>query len=352
MKNLWAITMVGGHGTRLWPLSRRKTPKPFLKLIPGKPSLLEATIKRLRTTVPANRILIIGSEHHLKSLRQAAKSIPRANIIGEPASRNTAATVAFGASLISKRDPDALVLVAPADHWIANHKGFRKTVGAATRIAKLTSSFAIFGATPTYPASSYGYLRAGRKTAGSVYELKQFVEKPNQRRAEEFLRTGKFFWHAGIFLAPVKTILDSIRRYAPLIYRNLSRLNAVDGKIVPPKWFRSMPSISIDYAVLEKLNNAYLVRCDFDWCDVGTWKSFDGLWPKDQLQNSVWGTCLPINSRRNVIYSQDKMICLQGVDDLVVIDTPDALLVSRKDSAEEMRELVRALPKKKIKRLS
>ena len=113
-----------------------------------------------------------------------------------------------------------------------------------------------------------------------------------------------------------------------------------------------MPSISIDYAVLEKLNNAYLVRCDFDWCDVGTWKSFDGLWPKDQLQNSVWGTCLPINSRRNVIYSQDKMICLQGVDDLVVIDTPDALLVSRKDSAEEMRELVRALPKKKIKRLS
>ena len=351
MKNLWAIIMVGGHGTRLWPLSRRKTPKPFLKLIPGKPSLLEATIKRLRTIVPASHILIIGSEDHLAALRKAARSIPRSNIIGEPVSRNTAATVALGVSLISKRDPNALVLVAPADHWINNDKGFRKTAQAAARIAKLTSSFAIFGVPPTYPASSYGYLRSGRKIAGSIYELKQFVEKPDLKHAEAFLRTGKFFWHAGIFLAPAKTILDSIKQYAPLLSRSLSLLSVSEGKVMPVKRFGALPSISIDYAVLEKLKNAYLVRCDFDWCDVGTWKSFDGLWPKDRAQNSAWGKYLTVNSKRNVIYSQDKMVCLQGVDDLVVIDTPDALLVSRKDSSEEMRELVRALPKKKKLRI-
>lgn len=342
---LWAIVMVGGHGTRLWPLSRPKTPKPFLELIPGKPPLLRATIKRLQAAVPADRILMIGSGDHLRNLRRAAPAIPRRNIIGEPASRNTAATVAFGASVIAKRDPEALVLVAPADHWIANEKGFRKAVKAACEIVERTSSFAVFGVPPACPASSYGYLRAGRKVAGSIYELKQFVEKPNQKQASKFIATGKFFWHAGIFLAPAKTILDSVRRLTPPLGRMLPSLSVSGGKIVPAKKFRALPAISIDYAVLEKLKEAYLVRCDFDWCDAGTWSALEGLWPKDGLRNSVWGKCFALNSRRNVVYSREKLVVLQGVCDLVVIDTPDALLVGRKDSAEEMRKLVGMLPK-------
>ena len=345
---LWALVMAGGWGTRLWPLSRREAPKPLLKLIPGRATLLEETLKRLPPQIPASRIWIIGNQEHLRGLRRCAPQIPRAQIIGEPVSRNTAATVALGASLISKRDPDAVILILPADHWIPGKNKFHKSVQQAARISGRTGAFSVFGVTPRFPSSSYGYIRSGRKISGSVYELKGFVEKPSVARARGFLRSGRFFWHAGIFLAPAKTILNSIQKCAPAFSRKLLRMRIQNGRVVPSEAFRSLPSISFDYAVLEKLKKAYAIRCDFDFCDVGTWKTFDGLWPRDKFGNSVVGTHSAVNASGNIVYSKDKMICLQGVDDLVVIDTPDAILVSRKDSpAEEMRKVAAAFSKKK-----
>lgn len=337
---LWALVMAGGRGTRLWPLSRRARPKPLLKLVPGQATLLEETIRRIRPHVPAHRIWVIGNHEHLSGLRRCASQIPRSQIIGEPVSRNTAATVGLAASFISKRDPHALLLTLPADHWIASHKGFQKAVETAARISKRTGSFSIFGVPPRFPSPSYGYLRAGRNISRSVYELRQFVEKPSAKRARSFLRRGRFFWHAGIFLAPAKAILSSLKRFAPSISDRLMRIRVRHGEVIPPKEFRALPNVSFDYAVLEKLEKAYLIACDFDWCDVGTWKAFETLWPKDRFQNAVVGSCFALNSRRNIIYSKNKMVCLQGVKDLVVIDTLDALLVGAKDSAEEMRNVV------------
>lgn len=345
---LWALIMAGGWGTRLWPLSRRKTPKPLLKLVPGRATLLEETIKRLSPQIPANRIWIVGNQEHLAGLRKCAPKVPRSQIVGEPVSRNTAITVALGASLIRERDPHALILTLPADHWISDKNKFHQAVRRAAQISGLTEAFSVFGVVPQFPSSSYGYLRIGRKVSSSIYELKQFVEKPSVARAQSFLGSGRYFWHAGIFLASAQTILKTIQRYAPSLSRQLWRMNVRDGRVVSSKIFRSLPSISFDYAVLEKLKEAYAIRGDFDFCDVGTWKTFEDLWSKDQFRNSVSGRHLAVNASGNIVYSKDKIICLQGVDDLVVIDTPDVLLISRKDlSAEEMRQLVVRLPKEK-----
>ncbi len=349
---LWAVVMAGGMGTRLWPLSRRKMPKPFLKLIPGRTSLLEETVRRLSPAISPKHIWVIGNQEQLSQLRKNSPKVPSGQILGEPASRNTAATVALSALLISRRDPNALILIVPADHWIGDRKGFHRAVKAAMRISSRTKSFSIFGIKPNFPASSYGYLRCGSKVASSVFELKQFVEKPSVRKAEEFLRTGKYFWHAGIFLAPAKTILESVRQNSPALFYRLLGIRAQNGKIVPAKVFAALPNVSFDYAVLEKLKEAYLVAGNFDWCDVGTWKSFEGLWPKDGFQNSAMGPYLAFDSRGNIVYSKDKLVCLQGIDDLVVINTQDALLVCRKDSAEEMRKVVMNLSKKKLARFS
>ncbi len=349
---LWAVVMAGGWGTRLWPLSRRKIPKPFLKLLPGRDSLLEETVKRLNPLIPASRILIIGNQEHLAGLRKHAPKIPRNQIIGEPVSRNTAATVALAASLISKRDPSATLLILPADHWISDKKKFHQAVKTVARISNQKGIFSIFGVKPTFPSSSYGYVKAGKKVSSSIYHLQKFVEKPSVKQAKKFIKTGKFFWHAGIFLAPARTILDSVRQFSPALFLRVLSLNVQKGKVVPQKLFHALPSISFDYAILEKLKNAYLIRADFDWCDVGTWKSFDGLWPKDGSQNAAMGSYLAFDSHGNIVYSKNKLICLQGINDLVVIDTPDALLVSRKDSAEEVRRVVMNLSKKKLAKFS
>ena len=351
---LWALVMAGGMGTRLWPLSRRKLPKPFLKLIPGRATLLEETVRRLSPTIKPERIFVIGNEDHLGSLRKFSPGVPKNQVMGEPVSRNTAATVALGASLILKRDSQALILILPADHWISDKKKFQKAVRSAATVSSKTKLFSIFGVPPTFPSTSYGYIRFGKKISGSVFELKQFIEKPSLSRAKTFLRSARFFWHAGIFLAPAQTILDSVLTCSPFLSFQVAKLKTQNGKIVPPKVFQTLPSISFDYAVLERLKKAHLVKGSFDWCDVGTWKSFEQLWPQDEFGNSVVGSCLALNSYGNVVYSKGKLLCLQGVKDLVAIETPDALLISRKDSAEEMRKVVLHLTwaKKNLSRYS
>ncbi|MBI4372176.1 MAG: mannose-1-phosphate guanylyltransferase [Candidatus Omnitrophica bacterium] len=372
---LWALVMAGGLGTRLWPLSRKKFPKPFLKLIPGRASLLEETIKRLSPLISSKRIFVIGNEEHLSGMRKCAPRIPKSQVIGEPASRNTAATVGLAASLILKKDPQALILVLPADHWIEDHKKFHQTIRTAERISKRTKLFSIFGVKPTFASASYGYLRAGRKITvpgtlrdrfatksiepvpavpgtAAVYELKQFVEKPSAARARKFMRAGNYFWHAGIFLAPAQTILSSLIEYSPRLAWRIAKLSVRKGRIFPKAQFRSLPNISIDYAVLEKLPKAHLIQTGFKWCDVGTWKSFEDLWAQDRFGNAVLGSCLTLNSEDNIVYSQGKFICLQGVKDLVIVDTPDALLISRKDSGEKMRKVVVHLAQKKLAKFS
>ena len=283
---LWALVMAGGHGKRLWPLSTPKKPKPFLKLIPGKKTLLEETLLRLKSVIPAKQIFLIGNQDRLALLRQFGSPVPKEQIIGEPVLKNTAATVVLAASRIAKKDPEALLLVLPADHWIGNVSRFQSAVKKAAHASRVRGQFSVFGIKATSPSSSYGYLKAGRKVSDSIYHLDQFVEKPPAERAERFLKTGKYFWHAGIFLAPVSEILNSAKRFQPVLYRLINKMDVRNGKIFPSRLFSKLPQISFDYAVLERLKNADMVYSDCDWSDVGSWESLADLWAKSGRVNS------------------------------------------------------------------
>lgn len=336
---LWAVVMAGGRGTRLWPLSNRTLPKPLLKLIPGRGTLLNETLSRLSPLIPPPRIFMIGSEEHLSALKKSAPRIPSSQIIGEPVSRNTGPTVALGASLILKRDPEALILIVPADHWISDASAFQQAVKKAAKFSDEHEQFTIFAVKPKFASGSYGYLLTGKKRTSSIYDLKEFIEKPPVGRARKFVKSGKYLWHAGIFLASGANILASVARYAPRLARGLSKVKIKNGTFLNPEKFAALPNISFDYAVLEKIHNGTLIKCRFDWCDVGTWNAMEQVWPKDAAKNSIFAKCISIDSKGNVVYSKEKPVVLQGVNDLVVIDTPEALLVGRKDSGEAMREV-------------
>ena len=338
---LWALVMAGGWGTRLWPLSNRNCPKPLLKLIPGRDTLLGETIKRLSPLIPPSRIFIIGNAEQLKGLRKSASRVPRSQIIGEPVSRNTAATVALGASMILKRDPQALMLTLPADHWVSNRGGFQKTIREAAHYSDEHEQFCVFGAKPNFPSAAYGYILMGKKRAPSIYELKQFIEKPPLELAKKFVRSGKYLWHAGIFLASAANILASVVRLAPELARGVSKIKTKTGKLINPRAFYALPNISFDYAVLEKIHNATVIKTGFDWCDVGTWGAMERVWPQDKAGNSIFAKCTSLDSSGNVVYSEDKLVFLQGIKDLVIIDSPDTLFIGRKDAGEKMRDVVR-----------
>ncbi len=334
---LWALVMAGGRGTRLWPLANSNTPKPLLRLHPDQETLLEETLKRVFSVVPPERVFIFTNAKDCSKIVRSASGVPKSQIIGEPVSRNTAPTIAIAASIISQRDPKATLLILPADHFIEPVSEFAGTVKRAVRLSLQQASFVIFGAKPTFPSTSYGYLQPGKKLGGFCYELKRFVEKPCCQKAIKLMKQG-CLWHAGIFLAPVKVILESFERFHPQILTIAARIEVRAGKLGPEDTFRAFPDISIDYAVLEKLKHACLVESSFKWCDVGTWKSFETLWPRDKAGNAIWGTCATFDSKGNVVYSKDKPVCLFGVDDLVVVDTPHALLVTKKDCAEMVRK--------------
>lgn len=343
---LWALIMAGGWGTRLWPLSNHSHPKPLLKLIPGCDTLLNETLKRLLPIIPSSRTYIFGNAEQLNALKKSAKQIPQNQIIGEPVSRNTGPTVALGASLILKRDPQAMILILPADHWMSDKSAFQKAIRIAARYSDESEQFSIFGIKPKFPSSSYGYILMGKKCAPSVYDARTFIEKPPVRRAKKFVRSGKYLWHAGVFMASGANILASVARYAPQLARRLSKVKIKNGKFINPKAFHQLPNISFDYAVLEKIRNAALIKCDFDWCDVGTWKAMERVWPQDSAKNSAFSSCVSIDATGNIVYSKNKLVCLQSVHDLVVVDTPGALFVGRKDAGEAMRKVVQAVSKK------
>ncbi len=356
---LHSILMAGGSGTRLWPESRRDRPKQFLKLY-GDQTLLATTVRRVEPLIPLERQLIVTGQSMVPLVYESFPGLDPNRILAEPVGRNTAPCIGLAAVRVLRDDPDATMVVLPADQVVRQEQLFRDTLRfAAELVEEEPSRLITLGIKPTFPSSSYGYIERNETISGPIaekwkdrigaYSVERFHEKPDRVQAEEFLATGRFSWNAGIFVWKARTILDQLRRFEPEIAQRLDTIasNVIESDFpeILEREFGAMKKISIDYAVLERADNILVLDATFDWDDVGTWTSLDRIHvgKHDAAGNLALNANLrTVQAKGNIVKSNDPThtIALVGVDDLIVIQTADATLIVKKDQEEKIRELL------------
>jgi mannose-1-phosphate guanylyltransferase len=291
---------------------------------------------------------------HARAVRAAVPGLGRAAVVVEPVGRNTAAAVALAALRVAGRDPRATMLVLPADHAIGDVATFRADVRAGLALAERTGALVTFGIPPTSPETGYGYIRPGRPIRGAgrgVAWVARFIEKPNRRRAEALLRRGGVLWNAGIFAFRADVILAALHRHLPEVVEPLAAALAGRDPRALARAYRKLPAVSLDTGVLERAARVAVVRARFPWSDVGSWAAVEPFWrTPGNGRNAVRGHALPIDSRGCVVDSADRLVALVGVEDLVVVDSPDAVLVCRKDRAQDVRMVVDELRRRRLVR--
>lgn len=347
---LHTVVMAGGSGTRFWPVSRKDLPKQFLSLF-GDQSLIQQAVGRCRSLSSDERTWIVtGAAHAVETGRQLP-DVPANHILIEPCGRNTAPCIALAALCLLAEDPDAVMLVTPADHVIQPEAEF---VAAAERaVATLESSpeqLCLFGILPDRPATGYGYIERGEPLTGAdrVFDVVRFREKPNLETAQDFLDAGNFLWNSGIFVWRADTIVRELERLQPEL---ISVLNRIRDRIGEPDFaetlereFPNCPSISIDYAVLEHSNDVCVLEAPFGWDDVGSWSALARLHPRDDNDNTVLGRYVGIETKNCTIFSSgDHLVTTIGLDDCVVVHTESATLVAKLDDEAQVKELLKAI---------
>ncbi len=342
--SLHAVILAGGRGTRFWPASREAAPKQFLR-IGGGESLLQRTARRLLPLSSAERRWVITNAAHVGV---AAEHLPQASsrrIVGEPSGRNTAPAVALAACLALREDPGATLLVAPADHWIADEEAFRSTARDAVAFADAHEALVTFGIQPASPETGYGYIEAGEEASPGVRRVVRFTEKPDRATAERFLAGGRHYWNSGIFVWRARVVRDELARHAPELIAACERIaGAADFDLSLREEWSRLPSISIDYALLERSERVFVVPSRFACSDVGSWDALAALLPKDAAGNVVEGDAILIDARGcTVRASAGRIAALLGLENLLVLDTKDALLVCPKDRAQDVKKIVEAL---------
>ena len=351
-KSLYALILAGGSGERFWPLSRRTKPKQLLSLFSDE-TLLEATLHRLEGLVPLNQILILTNEDQEAGVRALCPDLPPENIIAEPAKRDTAAAIALGAGWIARRAPDATMIVLPADHVIRDAAGFQRTLRTAAAAAEKTGELVTIGIKPTWACPGFGYIEQGAPCTAvgepgdpPVFEVVRFREKPNAELAETFLAQGNFRWNAGMFIWTVHAIVGAFNRYAPELGEFIAQLHGgMDLATLLRDTFPTLPKISIDYAIMEKAGRVLVVESAFDWDDVGGWTAVAKYLANDAKGNQSNCTLKTLDAADNIVFSKSgRTIALLGVSDLIVVETPDALLVCSRHEAEKIKQLVALIP--------
>jgi mannose-1-phosphate guanylyltransferase / mannose-6-phosphate isomerase len=359
MNNVHAVILAGGSGSRLWPLSRQHLPKQFLSL-GGAASLLQATINRLVPVVDASNVLIVTQESHAKG--EAYHALLPYQMLFEPVGRNTAPAIALAAAYLTANGEDPVMVVLPADHIIEDEKQFREHLGSAIKAAE-SGKLITFGIQPVRADIGFGYIKitekrglSGKAASGStqssvpesqscIYEVERFTEKPDRATAERFVQEGGYYWNSGMFVWRASVILDEIRQYLPEVYRVVQAIlaesrNGLDFQQAVKKHFSAMPSISIDYGVLEKSSKVSLIPCDIGWNDVGSWQAVHEISAKDENGNALQGNVIALDCRNSLIRAEKRLVAAIGVEDLSVIETADAVLISKNDQTQRVREVV------------
>ena len=353
---LHGVIMAGGSGTRFWPKSRRKTPKQLLS-ITGARSMIQETFARLHAAIPAERISVVTNSDQADGVRLHLPELPRQNMIVEPCGRNTAACIGLAALDVANKDPDAVMVIVPADSYIHPPEAFLKVISAAANVAAEQDAIVTIGIPPTFPATGYGYIHCGERVpAGSdvnVFDVVEFKEKPTADMAAEFLQSGNYFWNSGSFIWKVSTIFDAFREHMPALYASLERITPVLGtekeaEVIADEYAR-LESISIDYGVMERARNVMAVEATYTWDDVGSWKSVESH-KKPDIHGNVIDAHAEIVDTANctIVGEKGHLIAAVGVKDLIIVQTPDATLVCHKDSAQDVKKIVDILKEKKM----
>lgn len=350
---IYPVIMAGGSGTRFWPLSRRDRPKQFLPLTGDHP-LLAATVARLPPLARLDRTYVVCGPNHAALARRLVPGLPRANLLVEPCPRNTAPCVGLAAIHVARREATGVVAMLPADHHVGSPPAFRRALAAAARFAA-RGAIATIGIRPSRPETGFGYLKMGARLAGSgrgkargAWRVERFVEKPDVVTAARYLAEGGYLWNSGVFVFRADVILEEIRRAMPVLGEQLA---VIERSLGTPAYrgtlarvFPGAPSISIDYGVMEKSQRIVCVPAEFGWSDVGSFAALSGVRPADDLGNVAEGLALVIDGRNNVVLAQARRpLALIGLDDLVVVDSGDAVLVVKKERAQDVRKAVEEL---------
>lgn len=350
--NLFALIMAGGVGSRFWPRSKEKTPKQLLKIF-GENSMIQDTVERLNGIIPQNNIFIITNKIQKDEIQKQLPSVPTENIIEEPFGKNTAACIGYASLIIKEKVKDAVTLVLPADHIIKDISAFHKTLQTAANFANESKGLVTIGIIPTRPETGYGYIQFDDAIIGDgIYKVLTFAEKPNYATAVRFIESGDFLWNSGMFIWRIDSILEEIRIFMPELNDGLEiikkHLHSENFSEVLAQVYGQLRSISIDYGIMEKSQKVYLIKGDFGWSDVGSWEEVYLLSPRDNDGNAIIGKVFADNTSDSYIYSPGKFTAVIGAENFIIINTDDALLVCRRDKAQEVKKVIEHLKFNKL----
>ena len=358
LESVYAIIMAGGVGSRLWPRSRETSPKQLLHIM-GDGTMIQNTVARLQPMVPPERVFVVTNAKQIEGFRRQIPAVPEENLIAEPFGRNTAPCIGLAAKIIQAREPNAIMVVLPADHWIENVREFQNRIRIACEVAEEKRGLVTLGITPTRPETGYGYIQWSDRNVdlGEFYDrgvrnVRTFAEKPDLRTAQRFLESGDFLWNSGMFIWRADTILAAFEQHLPDLCDQIETIGNAIGKddypTVLESTYKRMTPISIDYGVMEKAKKVYVLECDFGWSDVGSWDETYRLSRKDGDGNSLQGEVVAIDTADSYVRSDGRMIATIGLKDVIIVDTPDALLVCNRGQSQKVQSVVDYLRRKKI----
>lgn len=350
----YVAIMAGGIGSRFWPKSRSSYPKQFIDILSTGKTLIQSTFERFAQFIPKENIFVVTFNEYESIVKEQLPELPEENIVSEPSRKNTAPCVAYISFKLMQKDPDATLIIAPSDHLVLNTEEFQKVSLAALDFAENHNALVTLGIKPTYPNTGYGYIQHELTSAADdVYKVKTFTEKPDIDLARTFFASGDFLWNAGIFIWTVKDVLHAFEQYQPEMFEvfsvEKSNFNSKNEAEAIDRIYPLCTNISIDYAIMEKANNVYVIPSSFGWSDLGTWNSaYDNL-EKDYLGNAVSANNVIVIDAVKCMVSapEDKLLVLQGLNDFIVVDTRDVLLICQKEKEQEIKEYVAEVKRNK-----
>lgn len=346
----YAVIMCGGSGSRFWPKSRKNFPKQFLQTV-GSKTMIQLTVDRINSFIPLDNIYMVTNKSHVQNINDQLPEIGLENILIEPMIKETAACIGYSAVKLLKQDKDAVMIVLPSDHYIEDEAQFIETIKQGLDIALKRNCLVTMGIKPTRPETAYGYIETGKRLEGEpeapVYKVKRFTEKPNKEKAQEFIDKGTYLWNSGMFIWKASVLLEQYKEFLPDMYECLINISEAAGTYreadVVEQEYMKIDGISIDYGIMEKSNDVYVMETNFKWDDIGSWTALERYLEKDDSGNSIKGEVKALDSQNCILYGDKRLIAAVGIKDLIVVETDDVILVCQKERDQDIKALLKNL---------